>query len=69
MDELHYSNVRLNRYIEEFVHSETDRIILRRKLIDGWSYSEIAAVVHLDRTTCWHRVEKFLKKHYKEFSS
>ena len=68
MDDLCYSNAKLSRYIEEYVHSETDRIILRRKLIDGWSYSEIAAVVNLDRTTCWHRVEKFLAKHYKHFS-
>ena len=68
MDELKYSNSALSRYIEDYVHSETDRIILRRKLIDGWSYSEIAAVVNLDRTTCWHRVEKFLAKHYKHFS-
>lgn len=68
MDELKYSNSRLARYIDDYVHSETDRIILRHKLIDGWSYSEIAAVVNLDRTTCWHRVEKFLAKHYKHFS-
>ena len=68
MDDLRYSNTKLSRYIEDYVHSETDRIILRRKLIDGWSYSEIAAVVNLDRTTCWHRVEKFLAKHYKQFS-
>ena len=68
MDELKYSNSALARYIEEYIHSDTDRIILRRKLIDGWSYSEIAAVVNLDKTTCWHRVEKFLAKHYKHFS-
>lgn len=66
MDE--YSNFKLERYIEEFVHSEVDRVILRRRLIDGWSYSEIAQVVHLDRTTCWHRVERFLAKNYKHFS-
>lgn len=63
-----YSNFKLERYIEEFVHSEVDRVILRRRLIDGWSYSEIAQVVHLDRTTCWHRVERFLAKNYKHFS-
>ena len=66
-DDIRYSNSRLARYIDEYVHSETDRIILRRKLIDGWSYSEIAAVVQLDKTTCWHRVEKFLARHYKHF--
>lgn len=63
-----YSNFKLERYIEEFVHSDVDRVILRRRLIDGWSYSEIAQVVHLDRTTCWHRVERFLAKNYKHFS-
>lgn len=67
MDDFKYSNSALARYIEEYVHSETDRIILRRRLIDGWSYSEIAAVVNLDKTTCWHRVEKFLSRHYKLF--
>lgn len=67
MDELKYSSSRLASYIDDYVHSETDRIILRRKLIDGWSYSEIAAVVKLDKTTCWHRVEKFLARHYKLF--
>lgn len=68
MDDFKYSNSALARYIEEYVHSEIDRIILRRKLLDGWSYSEIAAVVKLDKTTCWHRVEKFLAKNYKHFS-
>lgn len=68
MDDLHYSNSRLARYIDDYVHSETDRIILRRRLIDGWSYSEIASVVKLDKTTCWHRVERFLAKNYKHFS-
>lgn len=68
MGELQYSNSKLSQYIEEYVHSEDDRIILRRRLIDGWSYSEIAAVVKLDKTTCWHRVEKFLAKNYKHFS-
>ena len=68
MDDLRYSNSRLARYIDDYVHSDIDRIILRRRLIDGWSYSEIAAVVKLDKTTCWHRVEKFLAKNYKHFS-
>ena len=67
MDDLQYSNIRLAHFIENYVHSETDRIILRRRLIDGWSYAEIAAVVNLDKTTCWHRVEKFLAKNYKKF--
>ena len=69
MDEIVYANSELERYIDEYVHSEVDRIILKRKLIDGWTYSEISAVVRLDRTTCWHRVEKFIAKHYKRFST
>lgn len=69
MDDFVYSNSELEHYINEYVHSEIDRIILRHRLIDGWSYSEISAVVRLDRTTCWHRVEKFIAKHYRHFSS
>lgn len=68
MADLIYSNSKISRYINEYVHSERDRIILQRRLIDGWSYTEIASVVNMDRTTCWHRVEKFMAKHYKHFS-
>lgn len=65
MDDLEYTNSHLAYLIDEYIHDETDRIILKRKLIDGWSYSEIAMVVHLDRTICCRRVEKLQGKLFK----
>ena len=66
MDErIEYQNTHLAYLIDEYIHSDTDRIILKRKLVDGWSYSEIAMVVHLDRTTCCRRVEKLQGKLFK----
>lgn len=65
MRDIEYTNTNLSRIIDEYIHSDIDRIILKRKLIDGWSYSEIAMVVHLDRTTCFRRVEKLQAKLFK----
>lgn len=65
MGDIEYQNSHLSYLIDEFIHNEADRIILKRKLIDGWSYSEIADVVHLDRTTCCRRVEKLQGKLFK----
>lgn len=62
MDKIEYTNTNLGRIIDEYIHSDIDRIILKRKLIDGWSYRDIADVVHLDRTTCFRRVEKLQAK-------
>jgi DNA-binding Lrp family transcriptional regulator len=65
MGDIEYQNSHLAYLIDEFIHDEKDRIILKRKLIDGWSYSEIAMVVHLDRATCCRRVEKLQGKLFK----
>lgn len=65
MGDIEYQNSHLAYLIDEFIHDEKDHIILKRKLIDGWSYSEIAMVVHLDRATCCRRVEKLQGKLFK----
>ena len=65
MGDIEYQNSHLAYLIDEFIHDEKDRIILKRKLIDGWSYSEIAMVVHLDRATCCRSVEKLQGKLFK----
>jgi DNA-binding Lrp family transcriptional regulator len=63
-----YANPHLAAIIDEYIHSETDRFILKRRFIDGWSYSDISDVVGLDRTTCYRRVEKLQAKLFKRLT-
>ena len=39
---IEYSNSRMRQLIEEFVHSERDRGVLRRRFIDGITIERIA---------------------------
>lgn len=41
MDEL--SNSRISALIDEWIHSQRDRAILKRRLIDGACYDQLAA--------------------------
>lgn len=42
-----YSNSAINTAIDEYVHSERDRAILKRRLIDGLSYDELSVEFNL----------------------
>ena len=39
---MHYSNSKICTLIDEYVHSERDRAILKRRLIDGICYERLA---------------------------
>lgn len=46
-----YSNTDIEHYIDEYIHSERDRRILKRKLIDGLTYEALAEEFNLSVTT------------------
>ena len=37
-----YTNQRIRELIDEYIHSERDRAILKRKLVDGITFERIA---------------------------
>ena len=39
---MEYTNSQMNRAIDEYIHSERDRAILKRRLIDGICYEPLA---------------------------
>lgn len=45
-----YYNADMELAISECVHSQRDRLILRLRLIDGWTHEQIAAHPEVDRT-------------------
>ena len=42
-----YSNSEMLTAINEYIHSARDREIIKLRLIDGYTYAEIAETVHL----------------------
>ena len=42
-----YSNSEIRNAIDEYIHSERDRELLKRRLIDGLSYDELSTEFHL----------------------
>ena len=42
-----YSNSQISRIIDEFVHSERDRAILKRRYIDGLTFERLAEEFNL----------------------
>lgn len=65
---MEYTNSEIRLIIEEHIHNEKDRIILCRRLIDGWTYREIAEVVGVDESTCRRKVYKLQNKVFKHFA-
>jgi hypothetical protein len=47
---MRYYNSDMESAISECVHSERDRLVLRLRLIDGWTHEQIAAHPNVDRT-------------------
>jgi DNA-directed RNA polymerase specialized sigma24 family protein len=62
-----YTNSMIRSIIEEHIHSEKDRRILCHRLIDGWTYREIAEAVDLDESTCRRKVYKLQNRIFKHF--
>ena len=46
---MQYTNSEINRRIAETIHSERDRQLMRRRLIDGRTYDELSAEFFLSR--------------------
>lgn len=49
--EFEYSNSDIDHYIDEYIHSERNRRILKRKLIDGITYEALAEEFDLSVTS------------------
>lgn len=62
-----YSNSKMESFIDEWIHSEKDRLILKRRLIDGWTYRQIAEEADIDESTCRRKVYKLQNKIFKHF--
>ena len=62
-----YSNSQIAKAIDEWIHSERDRAILKRRLIDGITYERLAeefdmSVRHIKRII--YKSEELLFKHF-----
>ena len=66
---MEYTNSQMRALIEEHIHSERDRAILSRRLIDGVCYEPLAeefdmSVVHVKRII--YREQVLLFRHLRE---
>lgn len=48
-----YSNSRMAYVIDEYIHKERDRLIMRLHYIDGWTAEEIAQHEKVDLSPRW----------------
>ena len=53
-----YSNSQMARVIDEWIHSERDRRIAKRRLIDGLTIEKLAEEFDREPCTMQRRVEK-----------
>lgn len=63
---MEYSNTDMEKAINEYVHSERDRQILKSRLIDGLTYDELSDKYHLSARrvkTIVYRAQDGLFKH------
>jgi len=44
---MEYSNIKMQAIIDEWIHSERDRAILKKRLIDGLTFERIAEAFDL----------------------
>lgn len=61
-----YSNTEIAKLIDEYIHSERDRAILKRRLIDGILYEPLAEEFGLSVThtkTIVYRCQNTIFKH------
>jgi hypothetical protein len=66
---MEYTNSQIRELIAEHIHSERDRQILARRLIDGITFERLAEEFVLSprqTRTIVHKCEKDLFKHVKE---
>lgn len=56
-----YTNPQMDMVIDDYIHSERDRNILKRKLLDGITYEQLAEDFKLDDST----VKRIVGRHKK----
>lgn len=56
---MRYKNSKLWEVIEEYIHSERDRSILKRRMIDGLTYDELS----LEFNLCERQLKKIVYKY------
>ena len=65
---MEYTNSAINAIIDEYIHSERDRAILKRRLIDGITYEKLAEEFDMSvrqmKNIIRKEQEKVLKKIY-----
>lgn len=55
------SNTELSKLIDEWIRSERDRKIMKRRLIDGICFEPLAEEFELSVTSTWKIVQKNIK--------
>ena len=64
---MEYTNTRIKALCDEYIHSERDRAILCRRLVDGITFERLAEEFELSprqARTIVHRCESIIFKHY-----
>lgn len=59
------SNSQIGNLIDEWIHSERDRNILRRRLIDGLTFDELSEEFHLSHRQAQNIVYRSQKEFFK----
>lgn len=59
------SNSQIGNLIDEWIHSERDRKILRRRLIDGLTFDELSEEFHLSHRQAQNIVYRSQKEFFK----
>lgn len=64
--DIEYSNTEISRAIDDYIHSDRDRQILKSRLIDGLTYDELSDKYHLTSRrikTIVYKAQEGLFKH------
>lgn len=64
MKKSRYSNRLVSEIIESYVHSERNRLILKRKLVDGVSYKTLADEVDMSERGLRYIVKRFKEEYH-----
>ena len=56
-----YDNSPMEHAIDECIHNDMHRLILKRRLLDGWTYDRISQLPEINRTS--RQIGNILAKH------
>ena len=66
---IEYSNSQIENIIDEYIHSERDRALLKRRLIDGICYEPLAEEFNLSTVQTKRIVYKLSEIVFKHFKA